>query len=220
MITPNQFVLWGSAGHAKVLADLVGLQGGKVIALFDNDFDATSSVSGAVLYHGEKGFREWLTLQKSLKNIGAALAIGGVRGKDRQELAQALIEAGLSLPMLIHPSAVVSESASIGMGSQVLANTVVAADSILGNLCIVNNSANIDHECILGNGVHIAPGAVLCGSVSVGGNSMVGAGAIVLPNTKIGENVLVGAGAVVTRDIPDGFIVSGNPARSKGDPND
>ena len=210
---PDQFVLWGSAGHAKVLADLICLRGGKVIALFDNNPETAPSVPGAVLYHGKEGLRQWLASQKSLENIGAALAIGGARGKDRQDIAQTIKEAGLSLPTLVHPSAAVAGSANIDIGSQVLANTVVAADAVIGKLCIVNNSSNVDHECILANGVHIAPGAVLCGCVTVGENSMVGAGAVVLPNIKIGKNVLVGAGAVVTRDIPDNCIVTGNPAR-------
>ena len=220
MMKPDQFVLWGSSGHAKVLADLIGLHGGQVIALFDNNPDAVSSVTGAVLYHGKDGLREWLALQNSLENVGAALAIGGARGKDRQDIAQTLTEAGLSLPILVHPSAAVAESANIDIGSQVLANTVVAADAVIGKVCIVNNSSNVDHECILGNGVHIAPGAVLCGCVSVGENSMVGAGAVVLPYIKIGKNAVVGAGAVVTRDVPDGWIVTGNPARKSGDQND
>jgi acetyltransferase-like isoleucine patch superfamily enzyme len=41
----------------------------------------------------------------------------------------------------------------------------------------------------------------------------IGSGATILANVTIGENALIGAGAVVTRDVPDGAIVAGNPAR-------
>jgi acetyltransferase-like isoleucine patch superfamily enzyme len=41
----------------------------------------------------------------------------------------------------------------------------------------------------------------------------IGSGATILSNVVIGERAIVGAGSVVTRDVPDGVIVAGNPAR-------
>ena len=44
----------------------------------------------------------------------------------------------------------------------------------------------------------------------------VGGGTVLLPGVTIGENALVGAGSVVTKDVSDGVIVFGNPARVTG----
>jgi acetyltransferase-like isoleucine patch superfamily enzyme len=41
----------------------------------------------------------------------------------------------------------------------------------------------------------------------------IGSGATVLCGVTIGEGATVGAGSVVTRDVPDGAVVAGNPAR-------
>lgn len=41
----------------------------------------------------------------------------------------------------------------------------------------------------------------------------IGAGAIVLPGVTVGRHSIVAAGAVVTKEVPDGVIVAGNPAR-------
>jgi acetyltransferase-like isoleucine patch superfamily enzyme len=41
----------------------------------------------------------------------------------------------------------------------------------------------------------------------------IGSGATILANVTIGEKAIVGAGSVVTRDVPDGVIVAGNPAK-------
>lgn len=123
--------------------------------------------------------------------------------------------AGLRLDPLIHPTAFVCNTATIGEGTQVLAQAVVAADSRLGDVCIVNHKASVDHECILGNGVHLAPGATVCGCVTIGDNVMIGAGSVVLPGLKIGPDAIIGAGAVVTKNIPSRSIVVGNPGRCR-----
>lgn len=47
----------------------------------------------------------------------------------------------------------------------------------------------------------------------IGKQCFIGANAIIMPGLNIGDNVIVGAGAVVTKDVPNGCIVAGNPAK-------
>jgi acetyltransferase-like isoleucine patch superfamily enzyme len=61
--------------------------------------------------------------------------------------------------------------------------------------------------------VHIAPGAVLAGNISVGENSFIGANSVVRQGVKIGSGVILGAGSVVIKNIPDNEIWAGNPAK-------
>ncbi|MFI6341403.1 sugar O-acetyltransferase [Streptomyces sp. NPDC050535] len=49
--------------------------------------------------------------------------------------------------------------------------------------------------------------------ISIGNNVWLGGGAIVLPGVSIGDNAVIGAGAVVTKDVPEGVVAVGNPAR-------
>jgi len=71
----------------------------------------------------------------------------------------------------------------------------------------------VDHECVLGDGVHIMGGASIAGRVAIGDFSTVGTNATILPDLKIGRNVYVGAGAVVIKDIEDNTVVVGVPAK-------
>jgi sugar O-acyltransferase (sialic acid O-acetyltransferase NeuD family) len=209
---PPRYVLWGSAGHAKVLASLIALRGGQVLALFDNR-DVPSAIDGVALHIGEAGFNHWADEAHNLTSVFGLAAIGGHRGRDRLAIHALFRRRGLRLASLVHPDASVCDSAQLGAGTQVLAQAVVAAGARIGEACIVNHRAGVDHECVLGDGVHIAPGATLCGCVSVGDNVMVGAGAVVLPRLSIGADSIVGAGAVVTQNVPAGVTVAGNPAR-------
>lgn len=211
---PKSFVIWGCAGHAKVLTSVIQSQGGQILAFFDNK-EVFSILNGVPIYFGEPGFNTWIREAESLLNVTGLVAIGGHRGADRMSIQNIFRAAGLRLDPLIHPTAFVCNTATIGEGTQVLAQAVVAADSRLGDVCIVNHKASVDHECILGNGVHLAPGATVCGCVTIGDNVMIGAGSVVLPGLKIGPDAIIGAGAVVTKNIPSRSIVVGNPGRCR-----
>ena len=209
MSAPEQAVLWGAAGHARVLRELLAQLGVSLVALFDN-FEVPAPFADVPLLVGRDAFLRWRADHAG--NFGGLVAIGGARGRDRLALQALLEESGIDILTAVHPRAFVAGSAILGRGSQVLANATVAADARIGAACIVNHAASVDHECELGDGVHIAPCAVLAGCVRVGAYTLVGAGAVVLPRVRIGADAIVGAGAVVTRDVADGTVVAGSPA--------
>ncbi|SFL72157.1 serine O-acetyltransferase [Shimia aestuarii] len=72
---------------------------------------------------------------------------------------------------------------------------------------IVHPNAVIGPNCMLMHQV------TLSGAVRMGGHVDVGAGAKLLGEITIGDNVEIGANAVVTKDVPDGAVVAGIPAR-------
>ena len=56
-------------------------------------------------------------------------------------------------------------------------------------------------------------GAEAAEPIAIGDNVWLGGGVIVCPGVTIGRDTVVGAGAIVTRDLPDGVLAVGNPAR-------
>jgi sugar O-acyltransferase (sialic acid O-acetyltransferase NeuD family) len=209
----ERYVLWGSKGHALVLNAAIRLRGGSVVALFDNDHEAKPVLPGVPLHVGRAGLSVFLASHQA-SDYAALVAVGGGQGSARRQLLTMLAETGFRAPPLIHPRAHVCDTAKIGAGVQVLAHATVAAAARIEDACIVNHGAIIDHECSLGAGTHVAPGAILCGCIDVGQDVFVGAGATILPRIRIGAGATIGAGAVVTRDVLAGQVVVGNPARA------
>ncbi|WP_414494661.1 acetyltransferase [Synechococcus sp. MIT S9504] len=131
----------------------------------------------------------------------------------RVQWLPSLATAGYEVPALVHPTACVSPSAQLGVGSVVFAQACIQAQAIIGSGAILNTSCSLDHDAQLGNGVHVCPGAHLAGEVQVGNRSWIGIGASVIQQICIGDDVTVGAGAAVVRDLPDGVTAVGVPAR-------
>ncbi len=113
---------------------------------------------------------------------------------------------------VIHPLAVISKHAKIGYGNIFEAYTKVANGAVVGNHCILNSFSAINHDQIIGNNVLIAGNVSMAGK-GVGDNSIIADGASVGYLKSVGKNCIVGDGAVITKDLPDGSIAVGNPAR-------
>jgi sugar O-acyltransferase (sialic acid O-acetyltransferase NeuD family) len=208
----REFVCWGASGHAQVLAELLASNACRLVGLIDSAV-AQSFLPDVPLFRNESDFDAWLHQRGARPLPSGAVAIGRC-GPDRMQRLRALQARGIATPALRHPLACISSSSTLGAGSQVLAFALVAAGTVVGDACIINHKASVDHECVLEEGVHVAPGATLCGCVHVGKNVFVGAGAVLLPRVHVGENAVIGAGAVVTRDVPAGATVTGNPAHA------
>lgn len=209
-------VFWGATGHAKVLRECISGRGYELIALFDNDATVSPPFTDVPLHYGTEGFLRWKAAYES-GELGSLVAIGGARGRDRVAIQRFLEAHGCEPIVAIHPTAFVAANVVVSKGCQILAHATLCTEVAMGEGCIINTAASVDHECRLGDGVHVAPGAILTGCVTVGDHAMIGAGAVILPRIRIGSDVVVGAGAVVTRDVPDGKVVYGNPARVRRD---
>ena len=119
----------------------------------------------------------------------AVIAIGDNHARKRE----AENHGAYSFPILIHPKASVSRYAKIGKGTVIMAGAVVQADAVIGDFCILNTLASADHDTRIGNFVHLAPGARLCGGVVVGEGSLVGVGVSLPPMSEVPEWTLVKA---------------------------
>lgn len=141
----------------------------------------------------------------------AVLAIGS--NSVRQTLARKLTN--LDWFTVIHPAAYVHPTVKIGPGTVVFAGAVLQPDAQIGRHCIVNTAASVDHDCRIGDFVHLAPGVHLAGGVVIQDGVLMGIASSAIPEIHIGKNALIGSGSTVITDIPDNTTAVGVPARAK-----
>jgi len=179
--------------------EILEASGDRLDGLVD-DNESLSSLRGIPVSHGETG------VSPVIVSIGDNASRYRVASKLTGKFGRA-----------IHPSAIVSPTATIGEGTVVMQGAIIQAGAIIGKHCIVNTGATIDHECVLEDFVHVSPHATLCGNARVGEGSWIGAGTTIIPGVRVGRWSVIGAGSVVTRGIPGNVVAFGNKCVVMGD---
>jgi UDP-perosamine 4-acetyltransferase len=200
-----RILVLGAGGHARVVIEALRAMGAEVAGLLDD------AASGPVL--GTPVLGPLADLQR-LRGEGlehAAIAIG--HNATRERLGAICRDAGFALPPVLHPASLVSPSARIEEGAQVMARAVIGPEASLGMLALVNTGAIVEHECVLGAAAHLGPGVVLCGGVRVGARALIAANAVARPGISVGEDAVVAPGAALGTDVPAGARMGGVPAR-------
>lgn len=185
--------LYGAGGHAKVIMDILKAEGKQVEALID-DNEGVDELMGVKVLHNV--------------NCEISPLIVSIGNNCIRRLIAEKVDAVFG--MAVHPSAIVSGSARVDVGTVVMQGVIIQACVQIGRHCIINTGASIDHECVIDDFVHISPRVTLCGNVHVGEGTWIGAGTVVIPGVKIGKWTVIGAGSVVDKDIPDGVLALGN----------
>lgn len=193
--------LFGCGGIAVVAMEVIRAQGLAIEGFLD---DASTLQE----YRGHPVRPASQLDDEAFANIKVLLCIGDNRR--RAELARRI---RMSPAAVVHPGCTISPSSRIEDGTMIFQGSVVQAETRIGHHVIVNTRACIDHDCIVGNLVHVAPNTTICGGVKIGDGANVGAGSVIIPNLTIGKWSTIGAGTVVLRNVPDHAVVVGNPAR-------
>lgn len=210
------FFVYGTGGIGVVLAEVLFDMGYKLIGAFDDRHEDENGHRAR--FYGVNVMPGLQAEADAFPKLDKPLFVCLGNNRLRKNVV-----ASVDAPFIagVHSSAYVSPTASLGEGTMVFHGSHVQAQARVGRHVIVNTANSIDHHCVLGDFVHIAPQVALCGLCEIGEGTEIGAGAAVLPSIKIGKWCRIGAGAVVINDIPDFATAVGNPAKVikiKGEP--
>lgn len=141
------------------------------------------------------------------------LAICGIGTTKRGAFVDQARARGLRFATVVHPSASVSPSTTLGEGSIVSAGVCVGAETTIARHVFLNRGCLVGHHTTIDDFVTISPGAIVSGLCHIHEAAFVATGATVIDRISVGPRSVVGAGAVVTKDVPAGVQVVGLPAR-------
>ena len=132
----KKVIIIGAGGHAKVIADIVFCAGDELVGFLDDDDDKQGSLV----------FKEYKVLGKvsdaeKYKDCYFVVAIGV--NHMRAKIAGSL---NVKYYTAIHPRATIADTVKIGVGSVVMAGTVINVDTVIGEHCIINTGVTVDHD--------------------------------------------------------------------------
>ena len=203
----NKIILVGYSGHGLVVVDLARGCNLDILGYAEKSKKINNPFHLSYLGNEEdENFIGWKLKADFLIGIGDNFT--------REKIFNLIFSKGCSVRNLICESAKISTNVTVGQGSFINKNVSINAFARIGLNVILNTACVIEHECIIADSVHVAPGAVLAGGVVVGERSFIGANSVIKQGVKIGCNVTVGAGSLVIHDILNNTKVVGNPTRT------
>lgn len=208
-MSTTRLVIVGAGGFARETAEIAArVDPGLALAFVDDapTEDALRLMAGHGAVHlGE--VRAWSP------EVGDSCVIAIGDPTARAAIARLLAERGATFALLVHPNATIAASAVLEPGAIVAPGARVSADVVLGAHVHVDQNVTIGHDTRVEAHARLNPAACISGSVTIEEGAYIGAGAVVLQGRTVGRGSTVGAGAVVVRDVPDGVVVKGVPAR-------
>lgn len=200
----NCIGVYGAAGCGRGILPLLREQFPKSCLVFIDDGMSPGNING----HDILDWHSFLKLPQNEKSVAIAISSPAVR----QELADKCRFAGVPLVEARASNVVEMDDVEIGEGACLSPFVTLTSNIRIGRCFHANLYSYVEHDCVIGDFVTLAPAAKVHGNVVIGDGAYIGAGAMIRQGVRIGGAAVVGMGAVVVKDVPPNTTVVGNPA--------
>jgi len=164
----KKLLILGAGGYGKTVLDLAQQLGcyDKIAFLDDGKANAPGVLGSC---------EEFLSFADDTTEMYPAFGNNEVR----MGWIDRLMEHGIRVPVLIHPTAYVSPTATLFSGVTVLPKAVVNTGVMVKTGCIINIGALIDHDSVIEDGCHLAPGAIVKAENRIPAKSKIDSGTVI-----------------------------------------
>lgn len=204
-------IIIGAGTYGEVYSAYLKESGIEVVGFLDDDIKLQGkSIHGIPVLGG-------LNLMESLKKEYGVEAVYCPLGNNslRVRLLSKAKQVGYHTPSYVHPSVQISPGVTIGEGVYVLLGTNIMPYAVIEDYVMISMNVNLAHHSILRQGVFLSTGCNFGASITAEENAYCGIGTTIMTGVhRLGKDCLIGAGAVVIKDVADGAIMAGVPAKT------
>ena len=203
----ERILLWGSKSKAIIIQKMLNDQNREISFIYYKTSESVNFQTKAKFSNLKSDLFDFI--KKSTHFIVCI----GTENKARYLISKKLIDYDLKPSSIISEHSIIDNTVKIGWGAQCMPGATLNCFSQIGNSVILNTNPTVDHECYIGNGVHIMGSVAIAGRVKISDYATIGTNATILPDITIGKGAYIGAGALVNKDVQDYEVVIGNPAK-------
>jgi sugar O-acyltransferase (sialic acid O-acetyltransferase NeuD family) len=196
--------VYGAAGCGRGILPLLREQFPNDLIVFIDDDVAKGRINGHNVLH----WQSFLDLPQTAKSVSIAVASPSVR----ELLAEKCHLANIPLIEARASNVIEMDDVEIGDGACLSPFVTLTSNIRIGRCFHANLYSYVEHDCVIGDFVTLAPAAKVHGNVTIADRAYIGAGAMIRQGVHIGASAVVGMGAVVVKDVPPNTTVVGNPA--------
>lgn len=178
-----KLLVYGSTTFGRVVRVLVE-ECGHEFAGFIDDIHSGSEVLGAF---------DAVARSHPSGSFACINAVGYNDLAARQRVTDRVTTAGYSMPVLVHPRAIVGHDCRIGAGTMIMAGAVVDCRVEFGPAAVMWPGAVVAHDTVVGSNTFLSPNSTICGCCRIGANCFVGAAAVIVDHATVPDGTRIKA---------------------------
>jgi sugar O-acyltransferase (sialic acid O-acetyltransferase NeuD family) len=202
----TDIIIIGAGGHGAELDEYIqysnqlrGIDEYKVIGFLDDNPDnyANYSLSAPLL----GGVRDHIVRHD------CAYLMGIANLKYRKHFVVQYLKQGAVFVSLIHPTAYISPSSTIGKGVVIAPMANIGPNVTLGDFTLINSRCSMGHDTHLGKYNFISPNVCFSGFTTIGDENLFGINSATIPGIKVGNHNKIAAGMVLDKNVGSNEVV-------------